>query len=269
MSAREAFQRTLDGLDKGIQVHHIASFDLECCSPQDTVKSVMERGEWLIFSQILVRDEGRAVGIIERTGAETDNTVARQMRPLSDAMLISATAPLSEFLKICRCDTFRLVVDTTRIAGIVTVSDLQKLPVRLHTFARIAHLEMLMSEIITIRSSGKDDLWKHMIAARRILNAENYRAEYRRDNLDLPLIEYTDFGDKVKVISRLVQELCSASTELKEVETLRHLTMHNRPVDASGQGVSTFLDRLSLAERWIERMHDFATVPYRNEEKTN
>ena len=257
---RDAFQRTLDGLDAGIQVRHIATFTVESCEPDDTVKSVMDREDWRIFSQILVRQDGHAVGIVERKRADPEKTVAQQMRPLSDAMLISAAAPLSQFLSICRNDAFRLVVDLTRVAGIVTVSDLQKLPVRLHTFTRIAHLEMLMAGIITIQSSEDDAVWKGLIKKDRIRKAEKYRADYAKENLDLPLIEYTDFGDKVNVICALCQEFSVARSELETIETLRHETMHTRPVDESEKGVTTFLDRLCLAEKWIEKMHEFVAL---------
>jgi Predicted transcriptional regulator with C-terminal CBS domains len=265
---RDAFQRTLDGLDAGIQVRHIATFNVEYCNPKDTVESVLERKDWRIFSQILVRLGGYAVGVLERKGADNGKTVAERMRPLSEAMLISADAPLSEFLKICHHDSFRLVVDGTSVAGIVTVSDLQKLPVRLHAFTRITHLEMLMAEIIGRRSVGQDDSWRQYLTPRKIKNAEKYRAAYEREDLNLQLIEYTDFGDKVQVISGLCKELALAQPELQSVEKLRHEIMHARPVDESQVGVTTFLERLSLTDKWIDTLHDF-TAAEQNEEKTH
>jgi len=191
------------------------------------------------------------------------------MRPLSDSMLISADAPLSEFLKICQNDYFRLVVDRTHVAGIVTVSDLQKLPVRLHVFTRIAHLEMLMAEIIRHRSLGDDGSWTQYLIPWKIARAEKHRAAYERGDLNLPLIEYTDFGDKVKAMCGLSEELAPAQPDLEAVEKLRHEIMHTRPVDESERGVATFLERLSLTDKWINRLQDVAVVAEPNEEKTD
>jgi len=266
---RDTFQRTLDGLDAGIQVRHITTFNVESCNPDDTVKSVIDREDWRIFSQILVRHSGHAVGILERKGADSARTVAEQMRPLSDAMLISADAPLSEFLNVCHHNSFRLVVDRTRVAGIVTVSDLQKLPVRLYAYTRIAHLEMLMAEIIRQRSHNDDGSWKHYVEPSMIKMAEKRRAAYERENLNLPLIEYTDFGDKVQALCGLCHELAPAQPDLQAVKQLRHEVMHTRPVDQSELGISTFLERLSLTDKWIKGLDDFVVNTKDNEEKAD
>ena len=226
---RDAFQRTLEGLDAGIQVRHIATFNVESCKPEDTVKSVIDRKDWLTFSQVLVRQDGQTVGILKREGADLTKTVAEQMRPLSDTMLIAADAALAEFLKICHRDAFRLVVDGTRVAGIVTVSDLQKLPVRLYAFTRITHLEMLMAQIIDRRSVGDDNSWKQYLLPREIKRAQRHRAAYEREDLSLPLIEYTDFGDKVKAICGICPDLAPAQVDLESVKELRHEIVYCPP----------------------------------------
>ena len=265
---RDTFQRTLDGLDAGIQVRHIATFEIESCEPDDTVKSVIEREDWRIFSQVLVRHSGHAVGILEKKGADSAKTVGQEMRPLSGAMLIAGDAPLSEFLSVCHHHSFRLVVDRTRADGIVTVSDLQKLPVRLHAYTRIAHLEMLMAEIIRRRSHHDDSLWKHHVKPSMIRKAEKLRAYYERQDLGLPLIEYTDFGDKVQALGGLCPEL-DAEPDLLAVKQLRHEIMHARPVDESELGLSTFLERLSLTDKWIDKLHDVVETAKPNEEKAD
>jgi hypothetical protein len=265
---RDTFQRTLDGLDAGIQVRHVATFDLESCKPEDTVESVLERDDWRIFSQVLVRRDGHAVGILERKGADATKTVAQQMHSLSDAMLISADASLSEFLNICQHDYFRLVVDRTRIAGIVTVSDLQKLPVRLHAFTRICHLEMLIAKVIKLRCRDQDESWRQYLGKKEVRKAEKMRSRYEHDDLTLPLIEYTDFGDKVRVVCGLFVELAADRPELEAVEGLRHEIMHARPVDESKVGVESLLKRLNLTGKWIDRLHDLL-APKQNEEKAD
>jgi hypothetical protein len=267
--SRDTFQNTVDGLDAGIQVRHIAVFDLACCDPSDLVGTVLDRKEWRTFSQFLVREEGHAVGILLRNGADPAKTVAREMRPLSDGMLISADAPVSAFLKVCEHDSFRLVVDRTRIAGIATVSDLQKLPVRLHAFLRICHLEMLMADIIRRRSGGSDDVWKRYVKPELIKKAERRRTEYERQDLNLPLIEYTDFGDKADALCGLFPQLMQERPELDAAERLRHETMHVRPVDETAEGVNTFLERLRLTDRFISRLHGIAEIAEQDEEKAN
>jgi len=88
--------------------------------------------------------------------------MGKRRRPLDDSLLVSADAPLWDFLHTVHEQPYRLVVDKTKIAGIVTWSDLLKLPVLVLAFSLIAELERAMNERIK-EKYGDGDKWIRII----------------------------------------------------------------------------------------------------------
>jgi hypothetical protein len=70
------------------------------------------------------------------------------MRRPDDGLLVASDEPLKRFIPLLVESPYRLVVRGTRIEGIVTNSDVHKLPVRLLAFALVTHLEMTMADVI-------------------------------------------------------------------------------------------------------------------------
>ena len=89
------------------------------------------------FDQIPVRDEREHVlGVLERSGDIIQASARERMRRIDDAILVSADMPLDLFVpKMEKPPFYRLVLDGVQIKGVVTRSDLLKLPVRLLVFA--------------------------------------------------------------------------------------------------------------------------------------
>jgi CBS domain-containing protein len=92
------------------------------------------------------------VGLIEMTHVNPDKNpvgiVRDYMVPLSEQNLIGSDASILRFLLEADRHRCRLVVSATEISGLVSISDLQKLPVRAALFAMITHLEMIMADNI-------------------------------------------------------------------------------------------------------------------------
>jgi len=157
MNRDNDLETTLAGLDAGLRVRHIATFDVQSCEPEDSAAAVFERHP--DFDQFPVTQDGRVIGVIERGDGEMGGPVRDHFRRLDDSMLVSAEEPLTGFISLLEEKPhYRLVVLGTRIAGIVTRSDLIKLPVRLVAFMAITHLEILMADLIRARC-GDDDAW--------------------------------------------------------------------------------------------------------------
>ena len=62
------------------------------------------------------------------------------MRRLDDGLLVASDKPMKRFVPLLVESPHRLVVRDTRIEGIVTSSDVHKLPLRLLAFALVTHL---------------------------------------------------------------------------------------------------------------------------------
>ena len=103
------------------------------CEQMRNVQAVEGNPELADFDQIpLVNAEGHIEAVWVRGEGE---------RPLSESTLMSADAPLLDFL--CTADThlFRLLVSGDRIVGLVTPSDMQRLPVYPVLFGLVVGVE--------------------------------------------------------------------------------------------------------------------------------
>lgn len=185
MNSIDVFDSTMEGLKAGLKVLHIATRDLIACSANDLAVEVLCDSRYLDFDQIPVKQAHQVVGVLLRGHNAAPGPVIDSMYPLSESLLVSAHTPLADFLSLIQKDLgtdvpYRLVVEGGSIKGIVTLSDLLKLPVRLLGFAATTHLEMLMAQTISINFS--DEQWQSMLSPGRRANLGV--------NWDNPLCQY-------------------------------------------------------------------------------
>ena len=128
------------------------------------------------------------------------------------------------------------------IRQIVTVSDLNRLPVRVYLFAIINHLESLLSDVI-LRSLPVDAWLERMPDSQRIAVLELFEKK-RREDLDTRLIDCTTLTHKFGIIARdgNLRGLFNARTtsefrrNVKPIGDLRNRLAHGQdPVDESAQ----------------------------------
>jgi hypothetical protein len=194
----EIFDLTMKGLETGLKVGDIATYGFLSCGAEEDAAEVMSRAELLPFDCIPVKDGDRVVGVLERNGQVMSGAARESMRPLDDGLLVASDEPLKGFISLLVETPHRLVVRGARIEGIVTSSDVHKLPVRLLAFALVTHLEMTMAEVIVCNSDGDD--WKLLLSPGRRSKVTEKFEELRTENFDPPLIEVTDFCDKRDVL---------------------------------------------------------------------
>src|SRR5262249_55324712 len=100
----------------------------------EPVAKAISRADQHRFDYLPVRDsiEGPVVGLFARKSVGSDRTarVRDVMQPLSSANLIAIDAPLLQFVLSADTNPCRLILDDTEIRGLVTLSDIQRLPVR-------------------------------------------------------------------------------------------------------------------------------------------
>ena len=218
---------------------------------------VLARPAFAIFDCIPVRDGGgRVIGVLERNGRNVAGQARSVMRPLDDALLVAADEPLKEFIPLLVESPHRLVVARgARIEGIVTSSDVHKLPVRLLAFALVTHLEMTMAELIR-RTSTNDD-WLDGLGEGRRARVSQKLADLRLKNIDPPLLELTDFCDKRDVLAKkglLGTPKAKAVKQLKQIEDLRNTVAHAATYAQDADQFHEFVRLLELTEAWIRRL---------------
>jgi hypothetical protein len=242
---------TMSGLEAGLRVRHVAALELSDCESSDDTDQVLSNPALTDFDRIPVRRNGRIVGVLERNSEMGRGRCDQYMKPLDESMLISADEPLTNLLPLLKESTYRLVLEGSQIRGIVTRSDILKLPVRLVAFALITHLEMIMAETIQTRCPSQD-LWLRHLSAARQQKVNTKFVMYKGENLHLPLLEFTDFCDKRVILKSLLNLGNDFHNDLIGVEELRNTLAHAGGYAQDGNKLNEFLDRLRFTQKWID-----------------
>lgn len=178
------------------------------------------------------------------------------MKPLGD-VLVSADTPLLDFiLQVNPLD--RLVVHGAQIYGLVTKSDLLKLPTRLLGYALVTHVEVQM--LAMIRATGVEEKdWIGWVRERDRLERDYDRLTQKRSDPDK--LELTTFTDKSQILQWLVSRPDSAKLlpdkalidDLPKIARLRNTVAHTNGTNADHQSALTELVyHLRLTGNWIK-----------------
>jgi len=250
----KSFRVTISGLRTGLRVSHISTFSLRTCSATLDVAEVFGDPSLEEFDQIPVRERFRIVGVLERRQQQPlGGSVRQHMLPLDDSLLVSADESLTRFVPLLRKRPYRLVLLGTEIKGIVTRSDISKPPVRLLAFTLVSQVETLMTGLIRC-AYGEGIGWKEYLDKSHQKKLEARLRRRKAQNLVLPMLELADLGDKRIVLTKLCGLSAAEQEELRELEELRNATDHTRDYARTDAELNTFIDRLSLAKKWIGRL---------------
>lgn len=235
----------LTGLDEGLRVRHIAAFPLVTCRAADDPDEVLTRPEFHGFDQIPMTDGSRVVAILERANP-------LQLRRLDDSVLVSADDLLSHFIHTVHEQSYRLVVDKTAIAGIVTWSDLLKLPVMVLAFSLVAELELAMNQRIK-EQYGDSEKWLEVIDDEEaIKKVAGRRRKLEKENLVLPTVELADLIAKARVFRQMLGTGRDFGTDLERIRGLRNDVAHVKEIVRSEADLKRFVIQLATAEIWLQ-----------------
>lgn len=143
-----------------------------------------------------------------------DGIVRHEMDRLSDANLIEADASILDFLSEVPSRPFRLLVSGKRIDGMVSWSDLQKLPVRAALFGLITGLEIVMADAIRRQYPTADDWLVRLSCGRRKKVREEIESSLENDS-EVDALLFTQISDKADII-RKSWDLGESQRRLKE-----------------------------------------------------
>lgn len=242
---------TMAGLESGLRVLHIATYPLEVRESSDSAAEVLSDPSLKDYDRIPVRENGRVVGVLERKPGMAQGPCKQSMRRLDESILISAEEPLTKVLPLLQDSAYRLVLRGPEIRGIVTRSDIIKLPVRLVAFTLITHLEMVMAEVIQTRCPSAEQ-WLQLLSPGRQQKMNEKFAALKGENLHLPLLEFTDFCDKRTILKKLMDLGNDFEDALVGVEELRNTLAHAGGFAQDANKLNEFLNRLRLTQKWID-----------------
>jgi hypothetical protein len=252
MDGDQVFSLTMAGFEVGFRVSHIAAFDLKVCEPDADGCSVINDPALKDFDQIPVKVGARVIGVLERGREAMQRSVRDHMRPLEDSILVSAEEPLTRFLPALKGEPYRLVVMGPEIKGIVTRSDVGKLPVRLMAFTLVTHLELVLADLIRARYADSAD-WLALLHHKQRRTVEGRWRRRKKENLHIPFLDLTDLDHKITVVGKLL-DLPDLGTELKPIVKLRNSLDHAADFVEACNGVNNLLDRLHLLQHWTHEL---------------
>ncbi len=266
--AMEAVQNALP-----VQLIATPRRNLETCRAGDDLAQVAERNakRESPFDHLPVveggEDErGTIIGLLDLTpfrsgrnpqGENPQGFVKCRMRPLSEDILIGADASILDFVRTADRHPCRLVVSGAAISGLVTLSDLQQLPVRSALFATITHLEMTMAGAIRREFDGSNEWMQRLSENRQSKLREKVNQSSDEDGFIESLL-FTDFCEKRTIIhkSQLFEWSKTAfKTEMEKVEKLRNFLAHANDYASTPAAASRVCETIRPIDRWACRLN--------------
>lgn len=188
------------------------------CKPNETAAQIKNRNSERFSYFPVVDGKDRVIGLYnaERWFSDEAPTVpvSDDFAPLSEDILIGADASIFDFVRQTDTCPTRLVVSGNQIAGLVSMSDLQKLPVRASLFAMVTSLEMAMALTIVLKWPEPKD-WMSLLSDDRRADLLETIDKAKGANGFVSDIALTQLSDKATII-RKGKLLNGSSDKLKK-----------------------------------------------------
>ena len=216
---------------------------LDAATPAAEAHRLMQARD---FDVVAVRVDGLIVGYLEREDPK-ESTCGDHLRLLDELTVISDDTPLADVILGLARSPRLFVRILGAVGGIVTMSDLQKPPVRMWLFGMITLVEMRMGRLVEQLCEG--ETWRQFLSEARLQKAEALLEERRRRNQNLRLSDCLQFSDKAQIIARneairrltrftsrrQVEEACKA------LESLRNNLAHSQDIITSDWEIVSLL----------------------------
>lgn len=188
------------------------------------------------------------------------------MDRLDERFLIGSDASILDYLIDADKRPFRFLVASNGITGLVSLSDLHRLPVRAALFGLVTGLEMAMSDLIRKLHPHRADWERLLSSGRRLKLEEQIRNDEANDGIVDPLL-YTQFCDKRTILEKSLfdssSERDSFCSSVRRIEKLRNRLAHSndyaRDVRSAKETVETVRILLDVRARIEKVMEDRAT----------
>ena len=128
-----------------------------------------------------------------------NGSVASFHLPLTEEYLIGADANILDFVVQADTRPCRLVVSGAEIAGLVTLSDLQRLPVRVALFALVTGFEMTMADLIKAKLPD-EGAWMAMLKPTRLDKIQHEISMAQAKGAFVDRLLFTQFADKAEML---------------------------------------------------------------------
>jgi hypothetical protein len=164
--------------------------------------------------------------------------------------VIGAESPILAFVRCKDCITGRFTVDGDGIAGLVTLSDLQKLPARAALFGLVTNLELVM--IDAIEALFPNDIWiERLNPDDRREFEENIKRAKDRDTFTRA-IDYTQLRWKYFILRRKCE--LGEWKIFQPINDLRNGLAHAKPYIVDRRDELRLVETVRLIDELVERI---------------
>jgi hypothetical protein len=255
---------SLGAFEDGLAVRLISTprERIKTCHVNEDLGAVVARNRVDEFDFLPVTDEpsthssARIIGLVEiarfRTGIIPGGSVRRHMQPLSEENLIGADAGILAFVRDADKHRLRLVVSGREISGLVSLFDLQKLPVRAALFAIVTQLEIAMTNAIR-RESGHSDNWLKRLAPDRRSQVGKEIEKSRKGDSFVDALLFTHFADKATIIRKspkFESNKAAFKSDAFKIQFLRDQVAHAKDYALTAKAASRVCETVRLIDRW-------------------
>jgi CBS domain-containing protein len=238
--------------------------ELSICRSDETVAEVIRRNNEG-FDHLPVIDGSRnererIIGLIELVkftdGRSAVGSVRDHAAPLTEDNLIGADAGILTFVKSADSHPCRLVLSGAEVTGLVSLSDLQRLPVRAALFALTTQFEMAMTAAIRRECAHLVD-WKSRLSEGRLQRLMQKASDANAADNYVDDLLLTDFADKATIIGKSPHFEFSRSqfeTDKSAAQRLRDNLAHANLYAETREAAKGLCATVRTIERWIERL---------------
>lgn len=256
---------SLADFQEGLPVRLIATprTAFQVCRRDEAISSVVARNVYQ-FDHFPVVESGGAkvdkiIGLIRLDhfmhGEPPSGRVADAMEPLSEDNLIGADASLLTFIRSADQQRCRLIVSGREISGLVSLSDLQQLPVRAALFAMVTHLEMSMASAIRRELTRHEDWFARLPIGRQSKVADKLASAKSNDEF-ADMLLFTEFYDKVTILKKSPALQGSKSVfdaDLSDIQSLRDNLAHANDYAATREAAIGLCETVRRMDHWISQ----------------
>jgi hypothetical protein len=230
------------------------------CAANERVPDVVARLP--DFDHIPVTEDGqpesRVLGMLEAHRFRKDaykGEVSEVYASLCEEHLIGSDAPIIDFILEASNHDCRLLVSGKSISGLVTVSDLQALPVRAALFTLITRLELVMADWIKSVGETAADAWLGRLDNYRRSRVLTHIRAARQADTYVDDLSCTYFDDKATIV-RTSEKFAWDDEEFAEAmdkaRKLRNALAHAHEYAATRKAAQQVCATVSAVSSWID-----------------
>lgn len=195
-----------EALHAGLEVRLIATprEHLKTGRPNEFVADVVRRNTGRYTPVVDESPSELIIGLFhaaDRQDGCANVRIREQFRALTEDFIIGGDTPILEFIKDADTRPCRLLVSGASIVGLVSLSDLQRFPVRAVLFALVTGFEIKMME--AVRRLYKDEaVWLAMLTPERSDKIEKEKQDAEARDAFVDTLLFAQFADKKTILEK-------------------------------------------------------------------